>query len=132
MVPFHGEIEERYLTNKQKRRLATQKKFDANPVTSRGGLGKDGGKFSQVTKSASDIKKQRKKDINTKMKNSAEFRKARATQLKKQFYEKQEMKMLAKQSRPRSFKIWVGGKKDAPTKKLEKRARTKKGTTFLK
>ena len=78
-------------------------------------------------KSVSDLKRQKKRELDRKMKNDKEFRKKKVNELKARYWEKQELRIASKQSRPRSFNIWSGGKKMASTKKLAKRGRVKKG-----
>lgn len=130
IVPFHGDVDAKFLTNKQKRRLEKQKKQAANPITSRGTL-KDAGSIGGITRGAAAIRREKKKEQDKKMKNDKSFRKKRVQELKDQYKQKQAERLMAKQTRPRSFNIWVGGKKDAASKKLAKRAKVKKGPTFV-
>merc|ERR1712194_798772 len=130
IVPFHGDVDSKFLTNKQKRRLEKQKKQAAQPVTSRGTL-KDAGSIGGITRGAAAIRKEKKKEHEKRMKNDKSFRKKRVEEMKNQYKEKQAERQLAKQSRPRSFQIWVGGKKEAASKKLAKRSKVRKGPSFV-
>ena len=120
-MPFFGEVDKKYLTNKQKRRLAKQEKAAANPVTH--GDVKSGG---SVTRSAADIKKLRKRQDDMKMKQDKGYREKRIATIKAAYWERQEEKIRAKQARPRSFSIWTGGKKEL-TKKQQKKKDGKEG-----
>ncbi|CAD7928893.1 unnamed protein product [Amoebophrya sp. A120] len=118
IVPFFGEVDSKYLTNKQKRRLAKQEKQSANPVSH----GKAGG---PITRTAADIKKLRKRQDDMKMKQDKSYRQKRLATIKAAYWERQEEKIRSKQARPRSFAIWSGGKKDM-TKKQEKKKQGKR------
>lgn len=140
VVPFHGQVEDKYLTNKQKRLLARNEKLQRGDVV-RGDdavKGKAGAKLGVSSgarraggvKSAEEIKKDRKKDLQKRLKNDKEYRKKKAADLKKQYWDRHAERMAARQAKPRSFQIYVGGKKDT-SKKMQKRNRVKKPITFM-
>jgi hypothetical protein len=54
------------------------------------------------------------------MKNDKEFRKQEGKKLKDAYWEKHAAKIRAREAKPRSFKIFVGGRKEQ-SKKMEKR-----------
>jgi len=108
VVPFHGTIEDKYLTNKQKR---MQKKRD--------GLGKTviKGDAKRELKSASDLKKTKKTVLKHKLKTNKTFRKEHAKQSKDAFWKRHEEKIAKRAARPRSFVPPVKKKKRGPTSK---------------
>lgn len=126
IVPFHGVVDSKFLTNKQKRMTARRERNAGEAITGKGKLGSGTG-----IKSADEIRKQKKKELDRRLKNDKDYRKTRGKELKDAYWERQNAKIAARAARPRSFKIMVGGKKDV-SKKMEKRARGgKRGFTYV-
>ena len=79
-----------------------------------------------TTKTPLEIKKDREAKLRRRMKNDSEFRKKKGQELKKAYWERKDESIRARQARPRSFQIWVGGKKEVSKREKRHRAGRKK------
>lgn len=108
MVPFHGKVDQRFLTNKQKRLLEKRKQ---GKVT---GPAKSG---TATLKTMSELAKDKKKKMQRLLKQDPEMRKKHAKALKDAYWERKAQKIKEQEAKPRSFKIAVGGVKPSVAKK---------------
>merc|ERR1712176_573809 len=75
LVPFHGQVEEKFLTNKQKRIMKRRAKSD--------GVINAGGKAQNELKTPAQIQKEKKNREKNKLKQDPHLRKAKKEQIKK-------------------------------------------------
>lgn len=118
IVPFHGHVEDKYLTNKQKRMKKKRDGLLANKVT------KDAKGRSQrlEIKSATDLKKTKKTKLKHKLKTNPHFRKEHGKKQRDAWWERHAEKIAKRAARPRSFAI-PKGKVDEKKKKSKRHAR---------
>lgn len=118
IVPFHGHVEDKYLTNKQKRMKKKREGLSVNKVT-KGAKGKT---QRLEVKSAIDLKKTKKTQLKHKLKTNPHFRKEHGKKQRDAWWERHSEKIAKRAARPRSFAI-PKGKVDEKKKKKKGRGR---------
>merc|ERR1719163_2679714 len=88
IVPFHGEVDEKYLTHKQKRLMS---KYD----TTSGKVTRGGGAKNEV-RSASELSMQKKKMMQNKIRQNPKMRKKYGKMMKDKYMEKCRAKIAGK------------------------------------
>eukprot|EP00397_Hematodinium_sp_SG-2012_P009088 GEMP01009163.1.p1 GENE.GEMP01009163.1~~GEMP01009163.1.p1 ORF type:complete len:881 (+),score=205.72 GEMP01009163.1:31-2643(+) len=116
VVPFHGHVEDKYLTNKQKRLLKKREGLDKNKVVK--------GAAKKEVKNATDLKKTKKTQLKHKLKTNVHMRKEHAMKSKDAFWSRHAEKIAKRAARPRSFAL--------PEKKLKKRKNKASKQVYLK
>merc|ERR1711953_616129 len=116
LVPFHGQVEDKYLTNKQKRIMKRRAKADR--VVSRGGKAQD------ELKTPAQIQKEKKNRERNKLKQNPHLRKAKKEQIKKARDAQREEKQMKYGARTKSKMLIFP---DGPRKWRTTGARPKNG-----
>lgn len=109
VVPFHGNIEEKYLTHKQKRQLAQRKKSEQGIVT---------GRSKKELKTAQQMMLDKKKRNENKVKQNPKLRKQKAREQKEKWAKKLEERASRNSRQARSKMIIIEG--DGPVRNKKK------------
>jgi len=115
IVPFHGIVEDKHLTNKQKRMKSKRDGVQSSKVTAAG----KGLKARKEIKNVDDLKKTKNVKLKHKLKTNKKFRKEHAKQQKDAWWERHSEKIAKRAARPRSFVMPVKEKKKRRSGKKE-------------
>merc|ERR1711953_1642556 len=116
LVPFHGQVEDKFLTNKQKRIMKRRAKAD--------GVVSDGRKAQNELKTPAQIQKEKKNRERNKLKQNPHLRKAKKEQIKKARDASREEKQMKYGARTKSKMLIFP---DGPRKWRTTGARPKNG-----
>jgi ATP-dependent RNA helicase DDX54/DBP10 len=114
VVPFYGNIEEKYLTHKQKRQLAQRKKAEQGIVT---------GKSKKELKTTQQMMLEKKKRLENKVKQNPKLRKAKAKEQKEKWKKKLEERASRNSQQSRSKMLIIEGEGPGQKKKKFDRRR---------
>eukprot|EP00746_Dinoflagellata_sp_MGD_P167272 gnl/MRDRNA2_/MRDRNA2_97765_c0_seq1.p1 gnl/MRDRNA2_/MRDRNA2_97765_c0~~gnl/MRDRNA2_/MRDRNA2_97765_c0_seq1.p1 ORF type:complete len:897 (-),score=223.15 gnl/MRDRNA2_/MRDRNA2_97765_c0_seq1:46-2568(-) len=112
VVPFYGNIEEKYLTHKQKRQLAQRKKSEQGIVT---------GKSKKELKTTQQMMLEKKKRLENKVKQNPKLRKQKAKEQKEKWAKKLEERASRNSQQSRSKMIIIQGEGPGQKKKYDRR-----------